>query len=186
MKHFIIAAIAATSAAVAAPAFAQTVEPTIAAPQAYVNLGYTYLNPYNRDLGAVTGRLGLRLGRYWGVEGEVSGGVEGNNYTAANGDHVNLSEGVSGAGYLVGYYPILQGKVDLLARVGYGGTPLMLRTPNGDFSHTTDSVNYGAGAQYMLDQKNGVRFDYTRHDYQEGGVAPKDGDTYALAYVHKF
>ncbi len=187
MKKFIIAAIAVAGTAVAAPAFAQTAEPTITSPQAYVNLGYTYLNPYQRDLGEVTGRVGLRMGKYWGVEGEIGGGVVGNNYTDANGNHVNLSEGVSGAGYVVGYYPIMQGKVDLLARIGYGGTPLTLKTPTGDLTHTTDSINYGAGAQYMLDQKNGVRFDYTRRDYQEGGaLAPKDGDTYALAYVHKF
>jgi len=65
MKSFIIAAIAVAGTAVAAPAFAQTVEPTITSPQGYVNLGYTYLNPYQRDLGEVTGRLGLRMGKYW-------------------------------------------------------------------------------------------------------------------------
>ena len=100
MKSIYIAAIAAISMGAAAPAFAQDqAGPTLAHPQAYVNLGYTYLNPDDHDVGELTGRAGLRLGRYWGVESEFGGGVLGTHYTDANGNRDSFSEGVSVAGY---------------------------------------------------------------------------------------
>jgi hypothetical protein len=49
------------------------------------------------------------------------------------------------------------------------------------------SVNYGAGAQYMFDGRNGVRFDYTRRDFQASGFDnPKDTNTYSVSFVRRF
>ena len=196
MKSIYIAAIAAISMGAAAPAFAQDqAGPTLAHPQAYVNLGYTYLNPDDHDVGELTGRAGLRLGRYWGVESEFGGGVLGTHYTDANGNRDSFSEGVSVAGYGVGYLPlpVLGGKLDLLARIGYGETPLSIRTdsttggPVVASNMTSASLNYGAGFQYMMDGKNGLRFDYTRRDFQAAGVDnPQDVNTYAVSLVHRF
>jgi outer membrane immunogenic protein len=184
MKSLIIAAVAVAGAAVAAPAFAQTTDQL----QPYVNLGYTYLNPYNRDLGEITGRIGLRVWRFVGVEAEIGGGVVSNNFSTPAGNHVKLSEGTSAAGYVVGFFPVWRDKIDLLARVGYGETPLTAQSAGSLTSiNTIHSINYGAGAQYALDTKNGVRFDYTRRDFQDSTpFAPKDVNTYSLAYVHKF
>ena len=195
MKSLIIAAVAVAGVSVAAPALAQDGPPTLTQPQGYVNLGYTYLNPYNRDLGELFGRGGLKFSRYWGVEGEFGGGVFGNHFAtgpSAN-SRVNLSEGIQAAGYAVGYLPlpILGGdKVDLLARVGYGETPLTVRSDvAGGPQGTIDvaSVNYGAGAQYMVTRKDGLRFDYTRRDFQfRDPTNPHDIDTYSVSYVRKF
>jgi hypothetical protein len=47
------------------------------------------------------------------------------------------------------------------------------------------NINYGAGAQYFLDGKNGIRVDYTRRSY-ETQSAPRDQDTWQVGYVHRF
>lgn len=203
MKSLFIAAFAVASAGVAAPAFAQTAtttttEPTLTQPQGYLNLGYTYLNPYGHDLGELFGRGGLKFSRYWGVEGEIGGGVLGNHFATGRGinSRVNLSEGIQSAIYGVGYLPlpVFGGdKLELLARVGYGETPLKTRSDVGPSANNSNSQitvanwNYGAGLQYALNGKDGLRFDYTRRDFQyKGPDNPKDMDTYSVAFVHKF
>lgn len=198
MKSIIIAAVAVAAVGAAAPALAQTTEPTLMHPQGYVNLGYTYLNPYGHDLGEVFGRGGLRFGKWWGVEAEAGGGVLGNHFATGPGinSRVNLSEGIQVAGYAVGYVPlpVMGGnKLDLIARVGYGQTPLQIRSDvgasgnNPDVTKTIASVNYGAGLQYAMNEKDGLRFDYTRRDFQYKGVDnPHDMDTYSISFVHKF
>jgi hypothetical protein len=200
MKSIIIAAVAVAGVGVSAPAFAQTttVEPTMTSPQAYVNLGYTYLNPYGHDLGELFGRGGLKFSRWWGVEGEVGGGVLGNHFATGPGvnSRVNLSEGIQAAIYGVGYVPlpVMGGdKLELLARVGYGETPLSVRSDvgpsdnNANSSINVASWNYGAGLQYALNGKDGLRFDYTRRDFQyKGPDNPHDMDTYSISFVHKF
>src|SRR5579872_157079 len=131
MKSLIIAAISTAGVALSAPAFAQDVStPTLTHPQGYLNLGWTYLNPYGHDLGELTGRAGMKFSRYWGVEGEVGGGLLGNHYATGPGinSRVNLSEGISRAIYGVGYLPVMNDKLELLARVGYGNTPLLTRS----------------------------------------------------------
>jgi hypothetical protein len=201
MKSLIIAAVAVSGVAMAAPAFAQTASapaPTLTQPQGYLNLGYTYLNPYGHDLGEVFGRGGLKFSRYWGVEGEIGGGVLGNHFATGPGinNRVNLSEGIQSAIYGVGYLPlpVLGGdKLELLARAGYGETPLHVRSDFGPSANNSNNQitvanwNYGAGMQYALNGKDGLRFDYTRRDFQyKGPDNPKDMDTYSVAFVHKF
>lgn len=193
MKTSIIAAFAITVMGAAAPAFAQDAPaPTLTQPQGYATLGYTYLNPYNHALGELTGRAGLRFGKYWGVEGEAGGGIVGNHFTSPAGNRASLNSGISTAVYAVGYLPITS-KLELLARGGYGESSVQIRsdvgpsTANANSSKTLVSANYGAGAQYMLTPKDGFRIDYTRRDYQAPGFDnPKDTDTYALSYVRKF
>ena len=109
---------------------------------------------------------------------------------------MNLSEGIQSAIYGVGYLPLpVWGgdKLELLARAGYGETPFAVRSDVGPSSANANSQitvanwNYGAGMQYALNGKDGVRFDYTRRDFQARGEDnPKDLDTYSVAYVHKF
>ena len=200
MKSIVIAAIAVAGVGFTTPALAQTTttEPTLTQPQGYLNLGYTYLNPYGHDLGEVFGRGGLKFSRYWGVEGEIGGGVLGNHFATGPGinSRVNLSEGIQSAIYGVGYLPlpVLGGnKLELLGRVGYGETPLRVRSDVGPSANNSNNQitvanwNYGAGLQYMMNGKDGLRFDYTRRDFQAVGPDnPKDMDTYSVAFVHKF
>jgi outer membrane immunogenic protein len=180
MKSMIIATAAVGLAGMAAPALAQT----MSSPQGYAGLGYTGLSPNGHDLGEITGRMGLKLSPYWGVEAEVGTGVSDSHFTSASGSHDTIREQPSGAAYVVGYYPVTP-KFDVLARVGYGATDLKTSNAAGDRFNTSHSVNYGAGAQYFLDGKNGVRVDYTRRDFQEA-TAPRDTDTWAVGYVHRF
>ena len=197
MKSLIIAAVAVAGASLAAPAFAQTTDPTLTHPQGYLNLGYTYLNPYGHDLGEVFGRGGLKFSRWWGVEGEVGGGVIGNHFATGptTASRVNLSEGIQSAIYGVGYVPlpVFGDRLELLGRVGYGETPLLIRSDvgsssnNPNVSKTVASWNYGGGLQYSLNHRDGIRFDYTRRDFQDkGSDNPHDVDTYSVAFVHKF
>jgi len=180
MKTIIIATAAIAMAGAAAPAFAQTLN----APQVYGTLGYTNVAPDGHDLGEITGRVGAKFNPYWGVEGELGTGVNNGNYTNGAGNRISLSEQPSGAGYVVGYVPITP-KFEFLARVGYGDNEFKYETPAGNNQVVTGSVNFGAGAQYFLDAKDGIRIDYTRRDFQASD-APRDTDTWAVAYVRKF
>jgi hypothetical protein len=187
-----------TAPALAQTTTATTTAPTLTQPQGYLNLGVTYLNPYGHDLGEVFGRGGVKFSRYWGVEGELGGGVLGNHFATGPGinSRVNLSEGIQPAIYGVGYLPLpVWGgdKLELLARVGYGETPLTVRSDVGSndssayHSITAANWNYGAGMQYALNGKDGLRFDYTRRDFQDRGPDnPHDIDTFSMAFVHKF
>jgi outer membrane immunogenic protein len=186
MKSLIITAAVLASAAIAAPAFAQDrAGPTIASPQAYMNMGYTGTNPNGHGIGEVTGRFGLRLGRFWGAEGELGTGVSGDAYRNSAGVPSKLSQGPEAAIYGVGYLPLMGDKLDLIGRVGYGTELYKLESGGVTRINTSHSVNYGAGAQYMLTGKDGVRVDYTRRDFQESN-APKDDDTWTVSYVRKF
>ncbi len=86
------------------------------------------------------------------------------------------------AAYGVGFLPINE-KFDLLARVGYGTTKLEAKAAGVKVSDRDESWNYGVGAQYSFDGLNGVRGDYTRHDFGNGG---NDADVWSVSYVRKF
>ena len=88
----------------------------------------------------------------------------------------------SAAAYAVGFLPVGE-KADLYVRGGYGTTKGSVTVP-GEFNRVSgESWNYGAGGQYLFDGKNGVRADYTRHDFTDGGGK---ADVYSVGYVHKF
>jgi outer membrane immunogenic protein len=179
MKVLIVAATAAAAMAVPALALAQD---ATGGTSFYGTLGYAGLTGNHTDLGEIQGRLGARFGQYLGVEGEVGAGVKG--------DKVNV-DGVEGklklqnqeAIYGVGFLP-LSPQVDLLARVGYGYTRVKASALGTSASDSGDSWNYGVGAQYHLDAKNGVRADYTREEFQGSGGG--GANVWALAYSRRF
>jgi opacity protein-like surface antigen len=195
MKSLIIAAAFAAGLGAAAPVFAQDVAgPTLTKPQPYASLGYTYLSPYGHDLGELQGRLGAKFSPYWGVEGEIGGGIAGNHFSnGPQNTRVGLTERLEDAIYGVGYLPLAHDRFELLARVGYGDSQFVAAPdalPNGLANHhgvTVASWNYGGGAIYNFTPKDAVRFDYTRRDFQDVGLDnPRDIDTYAISYVRKF
>ena len=75
--------------------------------------------------------------------------------------------------FAVGKLPI-NPSFDLFARVG---ASRIETSPGGDL----DGLAYGAGAQWNLTSVDGIRGDWTRHDYDEGDV-----DAYSLSYVRTF
>jgi len=180
MKSWLITTCAAGAMFCAAPALAQS---TNFSPSYYGTLGYSDFSSDNgADLPAITGRLGARLNPYLGAEGEISVGV-GNDRTSGSNPGLGLHLNDQYAGYAVGYLP-LKPNFDLFARVGYGHSDLHTTSAGGSVDEGADSWNFGGGGQYFFDQKNGVRAEYTRQDYQ---CSHCDGaDVWSIAYVRKF
>ncbi|CAN5892316.1 hypothetical protein BH11PSE1_BH11PSE1_24860 [soil metagenome] len=178
MKSLI--ALAATAAVLAVPAMAsaQTFTPTTF----YGSLGYANANIDDLNLGAIQGRLGARFGQYVGVEGEVAGGVKKDSINVTPAISVNFKLKSQVAVYAVGYLP-LNPQFDLLARVGYGHSEIEGSGAGATASADGDSWNYGVGGQYFFDDKNGVRVDYTRHDFKDSS---DNADVWAVAYTRKF
>ena len=162
-------ALAAAALFASAPTFAQSISPSY-----YVNLGYSNLGADSDgpNYNAVTGRLGARLNRYFGVEGEISGGLNNDQ-----GAHMDTQY----AGYGVGYLPVLP-NADLFARIGYGATNFSTERAGPVYSSQDNSWNWGVGGQYFFNGPNGVRVDYTRSNYDNG----PDANTWGVSYVRKF
>ena len=179
MKFTLIAAAAAASAVAltALPASAQS----LSEPGFYGNLGYTFVDGDGANLGALTGRLGARVHQYFGAEAELGVGVDGDTTTIGN---VNVKTKLkhSVAGYAVGFLPV-QPNADLFIRGGYGSTRLRASAPGVSVSDSEESWNYGAGGQYFFDANNGVRAEYTRHDFNHTAGS---ADAWAVSYVRKF
>jgi hypothetical protein len=180
MKFLMLAASAAVLAA-AVPAIAQTQSTSLAG--LYGTLGYAQTDNYAQT-GAVQGRLGYRMGSYFGAEGELGWGVKSDQIaTGVAGVTATAKQRGEAAAYGVGFLPISP-KLDLLARVGYGTTNYRVSAGGRSANGSNGSWNYGVGAQYSLDGVNGVRADYTRKDFTGSGSG--HGDVWSLAYVRKF
>jgi hypothetical protein len=184
MKFVLIAAAVATSLgaalALGAPAMAQPDDSWMGPAKAYGTLGYSNFEDHS-NTSAVTGRLGVRAGRYLGVEGEGSVGVAtGQTHAFGGTDHVRLNGEY--AGYAVGYLPVAH-NADLFARVGYGATSAHISDPVVSEGRFRAGVAYGAGGQYFFQGPNGVRVDYTRMNY---GPTTGDSNVWSMAYVRKF
>lgn len=178
MKTLMSVALATLSvAAVPALSHAQTTGPEI-----YGTLGYAGSRADGADTGAVQGRLGAKLTPHFGVEGELSGGVKDDDVDT-NGVRSNIEQTHSAAIYGVGFLPVTP-NIDLLARVGYGNTQFKQNLAGVESKFDADSVNYGVGAQYKFDDKNGIRVDYTRQQFRDNDAA--DANVVSVGYARKF
>ena len=131
----------------------------------YVSGGYTQLNgDGGADLGAVTGRVGVNITPNIAIEGEGSFGVKGDSGTDLDSEF---------GAFVVAKLP-LSPSFDLFARVG---ASRIETSPGG----SQDGVAYGAGGTFNLTPIDGIRADWTRHDYDAGNA-----DAYSLSYVRKF
>ena len=174
MKSLLSAAAATVVLIAAAPAFAQSTS-------VYGTLGGEDTNSDSANIGTITGRLGVRPIPYFGVEGELSAGL--------NTDHVSVGGVRTGArvkeqyaGYAVGFLPVMP-NADLLARIGYGATDLELSQAGHSFHDYVTSWNAGVGGQYFFDGNDGLRADYTRETADRSNL---DANVWSLAYVRKF
>ncbi|MDH4386594.1 MAG: porin family protein [Caulobacter sp.] len=174
MKSLMIAAsLAALS--VAAPALAQDNPVTV-----YGTVGYANTDADGVNLGAIQGRIGARYGQYLGLEGELAGGVKSDEIKIV-GTRYDVDLNYQAAVYGVGYLPVAP-NADLFARVGYGKSKIDVSGPFAAGSADGESWNYGVGGQYFFTEKDGVRVDLTRHDFDNGG----DADVVGVSYVRKF
>lgn len=191
MKTLVLSVVsaAAMAALVPAAAVAQAAPPppppgpSLMSPSFYGTLGYDDTSMNHLDLGSVQLRLGARFNRYFGVEGEGSWGVNDDKIHVFGAPDVRVQQTSQEAIYGVGFLPITP-RFDLLARIGYGHTSGTGDVPGVFRGLRGDSWNYGAGGQYMFDDKNGIRVDYTREDFQPRHM--EDANVWAVSYVRKF
>lgn len=176
---------AAVAAAVAAVVPAAALAQDAPASPIYGSLGYAYSQGVSGDpvsSSAIQARLGARLNRYFGAEGELAVGVGHDNQTIG-GTPQRFQLQHQAAVYGVGYLP-LQPNFDLLARVGYGDTRYRIEAPGVAFNQNLDSWNYGVGAEYRFTPGNGVRADYTRQEFRDAHTG--SANLWSVAYVHRF
>jgi outer membrane immunogenic protein len=180
MKNALIAAasLAAIGAAFPIAAQAQDVAPTTGA---YANLNLGIVDAGDIDLKAIQGRVGYRFNNWVGVEGELGTGLKSDTDTIG-GVEVNTKLKHSAAAYLVGYAPITT-NTDLIARIGYGSSKVRAKAAGFSASDTEDSFNFGVGAQHYFDGANGVRLDYTRHEF---GSGTPDANVWTVGYTRRF
>ena len=164
MKSLMIATATAALAMAAIPAASQ-------AQEVYGTIGYAGVDADGADLGAIQGRLGYRFNPYVGIEGEAAFGVSDDT---VGGVDVKLQHEVGA--FVVGFIPVTP-KAELFARVGY--TSASFDTSLGDVDG--DGAAWGVGGQYHFTDKDGVRLDWTRHDY-DGAEA----NVWSLGYTRKF
>lgn len=131
----------------------------------YVSGGYTQFDgDGGASLGGITGRVGVNLSPNFAIEGEGSFGVKDDGGTELDNEF---------GAFVVGKLPVSP-QFDLFARVG---AARIETSPGG----SEDGLAYGAGAQWNLTAQDGIRGDWTRHDYDAGDV-----DAYSLSYVRSF
>ncbi len=173
------ASVAAISLAAAAVAPTAAVAQETPVSNVYATAGYAHVDGDRVNLGALQGRLGYRANAWLGVEGEAAFGVRDDDVNIA-GAPVNVDLKHQVAAYVVGFAPV-GANTDLFARIGYGTTKIKGSAGGISASDDGNSWNYGVGAQHHFDGVNGVRIDWTRHDF-DGGNA----DVWAVAYTRKF
>ena len=175
MKKLIATAAAVALMGVAAPAFAQNLDGSI---------GYSMVNATDVDLGALTARLSWTSSSIFGVEGEAQFGISDDSITDAGPPPITVDLGLEYAYAIYGTAGVPVGDNGrVFARLGYGSQSFEASSSGISVSESDQSFNYGVGAQFFLaDGKNGVRVDYTVHDFNDGG----DADVWSIAYVRRF
>ncbi len=194
MKLVIAAATTAAVLGLAAPVLAQESQ---SKDGVYANLGWSGTDTQGNMTQSITGRVGGRWHQYFGVEGEVSGGLGGDSRISGSGTpaQTNLytKQTLAGAAYAVGFIP-LGPKFDILGRVGYGASKYDVRPGVGpSYDANENGIRYGVGAQYLLNGGNGLRVDYTRQHMgnlsDSGGYlmpGSHDAGVWAVSLAHKF
>ncbi len=173
MKFVIAAALAAGLGAFAAPAFAQSIDGSI---------GYSKVDAEGVDLGAVTARLGW-TSQVLGIEAEGSFGVNDDRVTVAGPPALNVDVELKYAAALYATAGVPLGENGrIFGRVGYGTQKIEASAAGVSVPGSDQSWNYGAGAQFFFDGKNGLRADYTKHDFDDG----EDVDVWSVSYVRRF
>jgi hypothetical protein len=131
----------------------------------YVSGGYTHFDgDGGAELGGITGRVGVGLTPNFAIEGEASFGVSDDS-----GTELDNELGI----FAVGKLPISP-SFDVFGRVGLARIET---SPGG----SEDGLAYGVGGTLNLSPVDGIRLDYTRHDYDAGDV-----DAISLSYVRGF
>ena len=160
MKKFAMLAVVA-AALFAAPVAAHAQEGF------YAGAGYTNFSADDIDVGALTGRFGYRFHPNFAVEGEASVGIDDD-------DGVELDNSI--ALYGVGIVPVGE-QFEFFARLGYHRTEVSY----GPSSDEQDGFAGGVGGQWNVNERFGVRLEYTRLEGDDVGA-----DAIGLSGVVRF
>lgn len=163
---FLKAALAAT-ALTAFAASAQAQDSNV-----YINAG---VQTFEFDTYNVVGRVGYNFTENFGIEGEGSIGVIGDDV-----DGIDFDTKWSLGGYLVGRVPVSE-QFDLFARAGYTTVNVEAEFQGESDDENFDGFAVGGGIQYNFNAMNGVRLGYTYNDGD--GI---EADVIDLVYVRKF
>jgi len=174
MKHTLTLSLALSL--LSGAALAQTAESN----RLYGTLGYSRVEDGDFKLGAVTGRLGVQFTPYLGAEAEASFGVKGDRPQVSAGGDIRHKLEYDAAVYAVGRLPLGE-RFALLGRVGYGATKTKNAGVSSNVSRDRQGLGYGLGAQFDLDDHNGLRADWTRR-----AVSGDDADLYSISYTRRF
>ncbi|OLF81395.1 hypothetical protein AWH62_01610 [Maricaulis sp. W15] len=147
--------------------------------QIRVGGGYEAADFDGVDFDTVVVRGSYDFTRYLGVEGQLNIGLGDESVTvgAVTGD-VSLDY-VAGVFGVVRPFSNENGSVFL--RAGYTTTEAEASAAGLNFNADDQAWAYGVGGEYFFDGRNGVRADYTRYDYDDGGEA----DFYGISYVRR-
>ena len=156
----------------------------VSSPRFYGNLGATLYDIGDGSFGVIA-RAGIDRGI---LGAELEGTVGLTNETETIGD-MRVSGGVN---HSVGIFGVARHKFtskwSALGRLGYHSAEVGAKTRNVNGgaalsnSASFDGIAYGAGVEYNLNSVNGVRFDYTRYDYDDIATS----DTVSATYLRRF
>jgi Outer membrane protein beta-barrel domain len=156
---------------VSSPCFAQNAS---SPGDLYVSGGYDYLDIEGVNFGTVQGRLGHSFTPNFAIEGVGGLGINDEERLGAKA----RIRGTLG-GFLVASAPLGE-RFSVLGRLGYLQTWAELKAFGFTKQEDVGSVAIGVGAQFHLDDTNGLRGDYT-HYPSNSGV-----NGFSLSYVRKF
>jgi hypothetical protein len=182
MKSLVVAA-ASAAALLAVPGLAQAQD--MGATSLYGTVGYANFDADDVNLGAIQARLGARFGPYFGVEGEAAFGIDDDSIDTGLAPPLPTSVDVE-LNHELGLFGVVflpaSENVDLFARVGYVGAEIEASTAGVSDDGGDDGWAFGVGGAFYFDGQNGVRVDYTRHEFGDD----LDADVWAVAYSRRF
>ena len=136
------------------------------------------------DAYSLSAKVGYNINEYFGVEGQGSFGIIDDSV-----EGVDVGIDSSFGGFGVVRYPLAE-NVDVFGRAGYQFTQIGFDADAGaDFSTDADGFALGAGATYWLNEKSGIRLEYTYFDLDfddEITSESTSADVFTLSYAHKF
>lgn len=125
-------------------------------------------------------RAGYDLNPYFGIEGEGQLPI-GEETSTVNGVEQDSAIDYQVGAYAKAQYPVHE-RVNLFARGGYSYANVRGSYLNERPVDDIDGWAYGAGAEWLVDDVNALRVDYTHRDFDSDGVA----DSYGVSYVRRF
>ena len=138
--------------------------------------GYTFIDVDDVNLGALNFQGTYNFSENLAIEGEALLGVADDSIGG-----VDVELDYAFAAFVKGSLPLNE-QFALTGRLGYSTAEFSASAGGFGASGDDQAVAYGVGAQYFFDANNGVRFDVTRYDFDEGGEA----DTIGVSYVRRF